>query len=266
MFIPKQKYNHALELIKQEKYEESNQILFELGDYNNSQELINENNYQLALVYIESEKYKEAATLLLDNIDYKEVKELIVNIAPLMLEDYKDDKITKECVYILGKEYFEQENYEEAQVYFKQLKGYKDSDALMCETSYILGQKEYEKGDYSKALRLMNGPYKQNYKDSVVIISKIRIAYAKQSIEEKDADYAINLVNLVIKDNAINLEETKKLLLEAKYNAQLFYIENQFATHRYSEELVRADYKDSRKRFFDYMPPEIQQDLWYLKE
>ena len=266
VFAPKQKYNQALELIKQEKYEDSNQILIELGDYENAQDLIIENNYQLALELIEIENYKEAAAILLDNIDYKETRSLIANIVPWLIESYKEEETTKECVYIVGKEYLEKEKYEEAQGCFQQIKGYKDSDSLMCEVSYTLAQQEYEKGDYSKALRLMNAPYKQNYKDSVVIISKIRIAYAKQNIEEKDADYAINLLNLVIKDNAIDLGEAKKLLLEAKYNAQLFYIENQFATHRYSEELVRADYKDSRKRFFDYMPPKIQQDLWHLKE
>jgi len=82
VFVPNSKYNRALALYSEQKYDEAIAAFEELGNYKDStykiseiNDKINENNYMLAESYYKEQNYVEALKLYLKSGDYKNSKD-----------------------------------------------------------------------------------------------------------------------------------------------------------------------------------------------
>ncbi len=76
VIIPGSKYNAAVELMDNGKYEEAITAFEALGDYKDSQERIKESKYQNAVLLLNEGKYHKAATEFSALKDYKDSREL----------------------------------------------------------------------------------------------------------------------------------------------------------------------------------------------
>lgn len=137
VILPGIKYNHALDLIESENYEEGYTILIELGDYKDSLDQIKESKYRRALDLFESEHYDEGLILLNEIVGYKDVEQQIAI-----------------CKYGIANSYMKSDEYDKAYQIFKELGDYEDSATRMNEALYKKANKLFEDADYEEAIEL----------------------------------------------------------------------------------------------------------------
>lgn len=82
------KYNGAKELLKNGDYDRAKSEFTELGDYQDSKDMINECDYQNAINLREKGSYEESRSRFQEMGDYKDSKDQIYLCNRMMLKDY----------------------------------------------------------------------------------------------------------------------------------------------------------------------------------
>ncbi len=139
IIVPQSKYNEAVELMEEKKYDEAITAFTALGNYSDSEDKIEEINnlvlderYQSACVLMDEKKYDEAKTAFTQLGEYKYSKEKIADIDGVLL----DEKYNKaETLFKDGK-------YIEAHALYKELDDYKDSKGRVEEINNRLAKGE----------------------------------------------------------------------------------------------------------------------------
>lgn len=75
------KYQHALEVAETDK-EEAERLLFELGDYEDSREIIQELKYERAHELFENEEYDAAYKIFVGLGNYKDAEDMVIKVRP----------------------------------------------------------------------------------------------------------------------------------------------------------------------------------------
>ena len=109
-------YKEAMELYEDESYERARELFVELGDYENSAEMVNQCDYQLALEHMEDGEYEEAKALFVELDTFEDSAEKVV-----------------ECNYEIAQAALEAGEYQQAYELFLELGDYKDSAEMAKE-------------------------------------------------------------------------------------------------------------------------------------
>ncbi|MCR5735316.1 MAG: serine protease [Lachnospiraceae bacterium] len=128
---PKNLYLRSVALAGDGAYDDAVSTLRQLGEYEDSSELITEYTYLSAVTLMDAEKYSEA-------------KEVFAS-----LSGYKDSKtLIRECNYLTALNLLSLKQYGEACGYLISLNGYKDSEKLYYDAVYELSKEEYKNGEF----------------------------------------------------------------------------------------------------------------------
>ena len=146
-------YKEALEFYKDEMYKQARDIFVELGDYEDSAQMVNACDYQIAMEHMEDKKYDQA-------------REIFVGLG-----DYEDSaQMVNACDYEIAMEYMDYGDFEQARTIFEELAGYKNSVQLATECNYNLAMYSFEKGNYTQAHELF--VQLGDYEDSQELVGK----------------------------------------------------------------------------------------------
>jgi len=98
---PMMKYEDAKALLDDGKYDEAIAVLEELGDYEDSKQLITECTYLKAISFMENNMYDEAFAIFEELGNYKDSADMINKIKPLQVKQklYNDIKETGTCFW-----------------------------------------------------------------------------------------------------------------------------------------------------------------------
>jgi len=160
-----------LESGDEERLVQAQDMLKELGAFENAQELLKEADYRQALMILEKGEYEEASRRLLKLSGYKEADEkrklAEYSIACDLftgknyeeaalkfqeLKDYQDSVVkAKECVYLPALTLMAEEKYDEAAEAFGSITGYKDANTQRLQCIYQSALKAQLAGDYDYA-------------------------------------------------------------------------------------------------------------------
>lgn len=186
--VPKNKYNNALELIEEHKYDEAEAIFTELGSYSDSADMVTETRYLKANYLYETKEYEQAAQLFDDLGYYKESSSMYVQSLLDLAKEYYDagkyqeavdtlDPVEyssgvkdtyKEYVYQLGIHQFASGLYHEGYATLNSLRSYKDAKEQAQELYYQQALTFYDNKEFDKS----NEIFKKlgSYKDSKILI------------------------------------------------------------------------------------------------
>ncbi len=138
VIVPSSKYNSAVTLMNEGKYDEAIETFEELGDYQDSailleecellaeKEVEKEEAYQNAIALVESGKYDEAIAAFEAIDGYKDSLQKIEAIKQKI-------EATKQQAYLNAETLLQQGNISEAAISFGKLRGYKDSQERSLE-------------------------------------------------------------------------------------------------------------------------------------
>ncbi len=164
VIIPSIKYNSALSLMEEQRYEEAIAAFEALEGYKDSTEQINNckigilgREYNKAIALMESEKYDEAIIAFTELEDYKDSKEQIQNCEDAIVELENETKYN-EAVALM-----DAGQYEKAMVAFKSLAEYKDSYDKIQACKNAITEKTNET-KYKNAIALME---EQKYEEAI---------------------------------------------------------------------------------------------------
>lgn len=195
VIIPNNKYNNALELMKNEQYNDSIEVFTEILAYRDSETLIDEAKYLSAVKLKDEGKINEAIESLDTIIHHK---------------DSADLKLEYE--YIYAEELYEKGKIDESLELLSQLGNYKNSSNLINQYNYEYGKMMVEKGDIEKALSYL----KSDYKDSNMLISKLKT--------ERDYQNAFSLFEngnykaaLPILERLMDYKDSNEILMKARF-------------------------------------------------
>lgn len=122
IIVPETKYQKAIVLMSDGKYEDAVTEFNQLNSYKNSKSFSTECSYLLAKEYYDKDKYNSAKDLFSELGDYKDAKALVIDCDYNIAMDY----------YYSGGE----ANYELAKQGFSDLGNYKDSQTMVLECDY----------------------------------------------------------------------------------------------------------------------------------
>lgn len=108
-------YKEAMELYEDERYSRARDMFAELGDYENSAEMVAECDYQQALAYMDDGEYSQARTLFAALGDYKDSAEQL-----------------KECDYQQALICLDNGSFDQAYVLIQELGDYKNCGELIA--------------------------------------------------------------------------------------------------------------------------------------
>ena len=111
-------YKEATELYEDERYERARDIFAELGDYEDSAQMVMECDYQLALEHLEAGEYEQALAIFEGLGDYEDSTQRIT-----------------ECNYQIALEHFDDGEYIQAREIFLQLGDYENSQDLVVQSA-----------------------------------------------------------------------------------------------------------------------------------
>ena len=138
--IPNSKYNAAMNLYNEGKYEEAISSFEALGGYKDSAELIYnckqvilEREYDVATELLNSEKYDDALSAFMALDGYRDSSDQIT----------KCELAIKDIIYTRAVNYYNEENYNEALVEFESLGEYKDSTDKAAECLSMVRRKKF---------------------------------------------------------------------------------------------------------------------------
>ena len=228
VFIPLAKYNAAVNLYENGKYEEAISAFEAMGGYKDSSEMVKQckegvNNaaYLEALKLFESEEYEKAKAAFASLENYKDSKE--------MIEKCKDEQ--NDLDYKKAEQLFESGKYEEAIEAFKALNGYKDSTARVNETKFLYQKSLLSNatvgdtvffGNYEQDNNTSNGKEKIEWlvlakeKNRLFLISQYVLDYQKFDSAydvDKDWDAAVTWENCSLR------KWLNKTFLNAAFNS-----------------------------------------------
>lgn len=161
--------------MKEQKYEEAQNLFEDLDGYKDSNTMYYECEYQNGKLLIKSKEYEKAEKVLDEVIQ----------------EDYKDSKEQQQlCEYELAKQQLKKENYKQALEKFEILaeESFKNSEELYNQCKYNLGKVNVEAGLYEDAISYWENVDYKNAKD---LYKKAKYETGKKFLNEKSYDKAI---------------------------------------------------------------------------
>ena len=271
--VPISKYNSAVSLMYNGKYEEaamkfnsmsyrdSNSKFHEcvdglakIGKYDKAIEIANK--YNFSKDKIEEYKYLGAISLI-NNGNYTQALELLSSFNA----NYKDcEDLKKECNYCIAKQKLENKQYDDAKQLFNALYNnynYKDSFDMVYECDYQYAIELYEQGKNDEAIKVFEKLNDDEYKDSADYIQKCKdsksdIIYnkamqlLKESKFEEAKEQFISLNGY--RDSNDKITECDNGIKEKQYQTA----EEYFNSGKYEEAKSifqgLGEYKDSKKR------------------
>ena len=220
--IPNSRYNAALDLYNDGKYEEAISSFEALNGYKDSADQINncrkailDKDYNAAVEYFNSEKYEEAieAFTVLDG--YKDSIEII-------------EKAARELEYLAAVGLYNSGEYEEALSAFENMDDFKDSaeqiircEAAIQEEEYKVAMELYSAGKYEEAIKAFKAM--DGYKDSAGFITKCeeeaREANYQSALALVDSGQLYEAYNAFrilsdYKDSQDQIDKTRELMLK----------------------------------------------------
>lgn len=173
VLAPMLKYNSAISVMKEGKYEDAIAAFSELGDYSDSATKIEEcallqkeEKYQAGLTLLKNGDYNSAISTFQTLTDYKDSKKKIIEAEYLLQEEEKKEKYQK-AVALLNNG-----DYESAIYSFNALGDYKDSRKRFNEAYYKFAETLAQNGDYQAAIEHFNAL--GDYEDSKAKIEEIK--------------------------------------------------------------------------------------------
>ena len=247
--IPNSKYNAALDLYNEGKYEEAISSFEALNGYKDSKDqiikcetAINDQAYNAALELYNTGEYEEAIEAFEAMDGYRDSKDQII----------KCETAIKDLAYNEALELYNAGKYEEAIDAFKAMDGYRDSGSQisMCESAikdpaYNAALELYSIGKYEEAARAFENM--DGYKDCVDMIAK-----CAEGIKERDYQNALALVNsgkyydaynaffnmTNYKDSAEQMDNTKALMLSNAQKGDTVVFGHYKTNHKLNEWIV----------------------------
>lgn len=177
--VPAVRYQSALGLMNDGKYEEARAAFSAMGDYRDAQA-------QLAVC-----DYEEALSLMEEG-GVEALRQAEADLAAM--EGYGDsaDRL-KEVTYALGEAYLAEGSYELAADRFQSLDGYRDSAERVREATYLQAQALYDSGNYTVARVLFQGL--ADYSDSADRAQACIYQEGRALYEAGDYAGAVNLLS-----------------------------------------------------------------------
>jgi TolA-binding protein len=227
--LPAINYAQASKFLANKEYNYAIYMFHALGNYKDSNELLNEANYQKATNLLAAKEYDEARKVFSYNTNYK----------------YSGDMIN-EANYQKANDLLLNKQYDESITIFKSLEGYKNSIELVKEAKYLKAVDLFASSKYYESIELFTDL--QGYKDSGNRLIEAQYLLALQYIGEYKFDEAIIIFENLgeYKDSRNLLEQANKGLEdEEKYQDGVDKFNNgAFIESKHIFELI-SYYKDS---------------------
>ncbi len=166
------KYLFGDQLQKNGQYERAISWYEQLPGYRDCKDRITECNYQIALKVYRLPDYTQAKELFLKLVPYKDTRDLIVD-----------------CDYGLAKEVFDAGDYTRAADAFLALADYKDSHTYYLECIYQIAISEHDAKDYLASLDHLRQLIAENYKDSYAYAKAMTPLLAEEYVARFDHDW-----------------------------------------------------------------------------
>ena len=139
---PTKKYNNALKLCNEGKYEEAIKEFTELGEFKDSADQVIETQYQYSELLFNNGDYQTSADIFSSIMNYKDSKNKIEECEAAIIEEK----------YISAIELCETEDYRKAIEIFDELEDYKDTEELLNKAMYEYGCLLFEDKKYEDAI------------------------------------------------------------------------------------------------------------------
>lgn len=199
-------YAHANNLLKDAEYDKAILIYETLGDFKNSEVMINEANYQKAFTQLANKKYDEALALFKGNAGYKNSDEMIDEVkyqkanyllankrydeSASLFIDLKDFRNSRELVheanYQKAKKLLEQNEFEAASTVLSFTRNYKDSDKLYNKAIFLWGMQLMGRNEWNTAKTVLEKVDKHLYPEVSALIEDAQKRIDKEEKEKKD--------------------------------------------------------------------------------
>lgn len=209
--VPTVKYNTALDLLHNGRYDQASAAFSEMGDYRDAKSQVLECSYQKAAALCklgDTESLEQAEALFLALADYSDsaerAKETGYNLgnryltagnheravdAFQRLGDYLDSaEKVNESIYRQAGSMLETDNLEAARVLFAGLGDYDDAAQKVNECTYRMAQQQISAQDYQAALSLLQ-PLGE-YEDSSTLMGQCYYALAQEALTGGDPETA----------------------------------------------------------------------------
>lgn len=258
IIIPNSKYNHAVALMDEGKYQEAISIFESLNDFKDSKDKMLDVKYSEAVALLEAEKYTEAIKAFTELGAHKDAAQMLNEASYRQAESYIQEKQYYDASVLLQKLSVTTEYAEKAELLFekaidgcctegdfalaisiyKKTKGYDETSALYKDLVYQSGMAAMKSGAYL---------------DAVVAFNKIP-GYLDVDNQLLEANYqrALDYIQRGIYDAAVDAleqlgdyKDSKSQILELKYQYVQEHLTNtDTTTHAYLKELTSVQYRD----------------------
>lgn len=158
-------YKKAMGLYEAGSYSEACEIFTQLGDYEDSAEMVTACRYGLAMEAYDSADYEQAGKLFAELGDYQ-------NSADMVLE----------CRYQTANSVFAAGEYNKALTIFAELGDYADSAEMACQCNYYLAEEAIADEDYLQARNYLEAA--RGWKDSVRLLKEVSGKAFMQYLQE----------------------------------------------------------------------------------
>ncbi len=187
------KYNNAVTLFEDGKFDDAAVVFAELNGYKDSKEKHDESIYNKATKLEEENKYTEAIA------EYKS------------LGDYKDCNIRiQACTYAQAKAEMDKGDFDKATELFKTIADYGDSSAMINECSYRAALKHIENKEITEAIELLNSII--DYSDAQEKLNEAKYVYVTDNFDAEN-ETTVTYLNELTLAKYRNAEELRAQLL-----------------------------------------------------
>ena len=187
------KYNKAVTLAENKKYDDAITAFTELGDYSDSKEKLAECEYNKAALFEEAENFSEARIIF------------------EKLGNYGDSATrVQACAYSEAKAALESKNFDAASKLFTELGDYGDSEAMVTECSYQKALSLMENKEYESAIEILTAIKK--YSDAKDKITEAKYMYVTDNFDKTNKT-TVKYLNELTTAGYRNSAELRKELL-----------------------------------------------------
>jgi TolA-binding protein len=263
--LPAVNYSIATKYLASKNYDYAIYMFSALGNYRDSDQMVNEANFQKATDYLAKKQFDESIMIFQTLGDYKAAddykkeakyqkaksfllqRELDQAISILLdLGNYQNSiEMLIESRYQKALDLLANSKYEDSINILIELNDYKNSNEMILNEKYLWGKELFEQNKYEDAIALFSSI--GDYKDTSEILKEVKYRLADRLMSETKYEDAIKIFEELndYKDSSKLLSQSKAGLKEANYqNAKDSFINGKFEE---SNQLfsVLNNYKDT---------------------
>ncbi|MGN1316337.1 MAG: hypothetical protein ACI4VW_04665 [Acutalibacteraceae bacterium] len=187
------KYNKAVTLAEEKKYDDAITVFTELGDYSDSKDKLTECEYNKAVLFEEAENFADAKALF------------------EKLGNYADSQTrVQACAYSEAKVALEAKDFDTASKLFAELGDYGDSESMVTECSYQKALSLIENKEYENAIEILTAIKK--YSDAKDKITEAKYMYVTDNFDKTNKT-TVKYLNELTSAGYRNSAELRKELL-----------------------------------------------------